>query len=379
MHAQFGKAAQRRSPTRQQGEADPTPRPPQGGGAPRGGDGPARSSAARLSGHRQARHKQKQGGSRSRPPVRRSRSPSRRCPSMIPPFDPVVNPEVFHVEHFMPFAGPPPQQRRHPLHDCASRAAPARVRYSLTRRPAQHGLLGSSYGPRGRCTLRSGAAAAWEGGPLRLLRKRNPPPRPRAPHPHPARLGAAPAPLTSFASHRRRAGRPSGALFPATTWPGARLPLLTCSPRQGRFAPPTAVPFGQPCRGCARSPVASSVRGPKKARVGPRPFLARGLRGPRGGTAYGHAAALARLRSGPPALRFAPSRAGGLPGLRAGQGLRAPHFQRRALRGRLRFAQAARFLRTSCAAIKRGGVTPSPCRCSTWNYLAPGASLSLSA
>lgn len=298
---------------------------------------------------------------------------------MIPPLDPVVNPEVFYVEHFAALVGPPPQQRRHPLRDCASRAAPARAHYSFARRPAQHSLLGCSHGPRARCTLRSGTATTWEGGPLRLLRKRNPPPRLRALHPHPARLGAAPAPLTSFASHRRRAGRPSGALFPAATRPGARLPLLTCSPRQGRFAPPAAVPFGQPCLGCARSPVASSVLRPKMARDGPRPFLAFGLRGPRVGTAYGHAAALARLHSGPPALRFAPSRAGGLPGLRAGQGLRAPHFQRRALRGRLRFAQAARFLRTSCAAIKRGGVTPSPCRCSTWNYLPPGAALSLNA
>lgn len=116
-------------------------------------------------------------------------------------------------DKYSSLAGPPPQPRRHPLRDCASCAAPARARYSLARRPALHSLLGSSQGPRCRCTMRSGTAAAWDGGPLRLLRRRNPPPRLRALHPHPARgwRRACSARFARFASVA--GGRPAGAFF----------------------------------------------------------------------------------------------------------------------------------------------------------------------
>ena len=85
--------------------------------------------------------------------------------------------------------------------------------------------------------MRGGTAAAWEGGPLRLLRKRNPPPRLRAPHPHPARLGAAPASLAALASHRWRAGALRAPF--SRSWPAAisAAPACRCSrARPGKAA-----------------------------------------------------------------------------------------------------------------------------------------------
>lgn len=87
-----------------------------------------------------------------------------------------------------------------------------------------------------RCAGRT--AGGGDGGPLRLLRRRNPPPRLRALHPHPARgwpraCSARCARCASVAG-----GPPAAASFALMAFGhqrGARLPLLACSPRQGRL------------------------------------------------------------------------------------------------------------------------------------------------
>ena len=148
----------------------------------------------------------------------------------------------------------------------------------------------------------------------------------------PTRRGWAPRLLRSLRSLRFGGGRaPCGRLFRAHGLrPSARRP-----PAVARVLAPARPPLAPPAAVALRASLAWAVRarrsrcrcsGPAGPCNGPRPVRPLGLRGPRVGTACGHAATLARSRSGPPALRFAPSRAGGLPGLRAGQGLRAPHF-----------------------------------------------------
>lgn len=151
-----------------------------------------------------------------------------------------------------------------------------------------------------------------------------------APPPPGARLAA--RQLRSLRSLRIGGGRAAcGGLFRAHGLrPSARRP-----PAVARVLAPARPPPAPPAAVALRASLAWAVRarrsrcrcsGPAGPCNGPRPVRPLGLRGPRVGTACGHAATLARSRSGPPALRFAPSRAGGLPGLRAGQGLRAPHF-----------------------------------------------------
>lgn len=235
---------------------------------------------------------------------------------------------------FAPLAGPPPRSG-------GTRCATSRAR-GCTVAALAH-LAGLARLPRTpHCSARSPVrarparcagrtAGGGDGGPLRLLRRRNPPPRLRALHPHPAR-GWPRACSARCARCAIGGGRAAcGGLFRAHGLrPSARRP-----PAVARVLAPARPPPAPPSAVALRASLAWAVRarrsrcrcsGPAGPCNGPRPVRPLGLRGPRVGTACGHAATLARSRSGPPALRFAPSRAGGLPGLRAGQGLRAPHF-----------------------------------------------------
>lgn len=142
---------------------------------------------------------------------------------------------------FAPLAGPPPRSG-------GTRCATSRAR-GCTVAALAH-LAGLARLPRTpHCSARSPVrarparcagrtAGGGDGGPLRLLRRRNPPPRLRALHPHPARgwpraCSARCARCASVAG-----GPPAAASFALMAFGhqrGARLPLLACSPRQGRL------------------------------------------------------------------------------------------------------------------------------------------------
>lgn len=235
---------------------------------------------------------------------------------------------------FAPLAGPPPRSG-------GTRCATGRARgctvaalahlAGLARLPRTPHCLARCPHPRAPRTLRG--AHCWRRGwrALAPASQAQPPAAPAgAPPPPGARLAA--RQLRSLRSLRIGGGRAAcGGLFRAHGLrPSARRP-----PAVARVLAPARPPLAPPAAVALRASLAWAVRarrsrcrcsGPAGPCNGPRPVRPLGLRGPRVGTACGHAATLARSRSGPPALRFAPSRAGGLPGLRAGQGLRAPHF-----------------------------------------------------
>lgn len=124
---------------------------------------------------------------------------------MIPPSGPVVNPEVFHVEHFAALAGPPPQQRRHPLRDCASRAAPARAhsRSHEGRRSTACLAHHMARGPAARCA--AAPLSPGKAGPCACAASATP--RRACGRSTPTRRGWAPRLLRSLRSLRIGGGR----------------------------------------------------------------------------------------------------------------------------------------------------------------------------
>ena len=176
-------------------------------------------------------------------------------------------PRCHRLQHrfigFAPLAGPPPRSG-------GTRCATGRARgctvaalahlAGLARLPRTPHCLARCPHPRAPRTLRG--AHCWRRGwrALAPASQAQPPAAPAGAPPPPGAAGrrACSARFARFTSVA--GGRPAGAFFALMAYGhqrGARLPLLACSPRQGRFAPPTAVAFGQPCLGCARSPVAS--------------------------------------------------------------------------------------------------------------------------
>ena len=203
--------------------------------------------------------------------------------------------------------------------------------------------------------MRSGTATAWDGGPLRLLRRRNPPPRLRAPHPHPARLGAAPASLAALASHRWRAGALRAPF--SRSWPSAisAAPACRCSrARPGKAAsrrlrrwPSASLAWAVRARRSRRRCSGQNRPVTGLGRFWPSAFAGRASARP-AATPLHWPARVAAPR--PCASRRAGP--GGCPACGPGRACGPRIFNAAHRRGCLRFAQATRFWRTSCAAIK---------------------------